>query len=55
MDIAAETVVFERPKPKPVTSNRSKFKFEDVFQVHRVREWPEGLSLRREDMYEDRF
>ena len=31
-----------------------KLDFDEFWPVHSAGSWPEGLSLRREDMYEDR-
>ena len=50
VDMGTEMVVFRREHPKP-----SKTPLLDaIWPPRSVGEWPEGLSLRREDMYEDR-
>ena len=51
VDMETETVVFKR---EDATVDRSLFDLDVVFPVHHIDAWPEGLSLRREDMYEDR-
>ena len=52
IDMKGEMVVFERPRPAP---NPSVKRGKMDFPVHHVDVWPEGLSLRREDIYEDRI
>ena len=51
VDMEAETLSFKpgRPPQAPPT-----FNIDAVWPVRSVGAWPEGLSLRREDMYEDR-
>ena len=52
IDMKGEMVVFERPRPAPKPPvKRGKIDF----PVHHVDAWPEGLSLRREDIYEERI
>ena len=36
------------------TGPARKFNLDEILPPRSVGEWPEGLSLRREDMYEDR-
>lgn len=51
VDMADETLVFRRKQLQP-----SKTPLLDaIWPPRSVGEWPEGLSLRREDMYEDRI
>ena len=50
VDMAGETLVFRR---KQATASKTPL-LDKILPVHSVGEWPEGLSLRREDMYEDR-
>ena len=50
VDMAAETLLFRR-KPTEAVSRPS---LDEVWPVHSAGAWPEGLSLRREDLYEDR-
>lgn len=45
VDLKAETLVFKR---------KHKFDLNEVWPAISTGEWPEGLSLRREDIYEDR-
>ena len=51
VDLEAETLTFmpgQRPKFAPTLN------LDEVWPVRSVGAWPEGLSLRREDMYDDR-
>ncbi len=50
VDMEAETLMFRR---KPRTTRQ--FNLDDVWPARSVGKWPEGLSLRREDLYEDRI
>ena len=50
VDMEAETLLFRR---KPRTTRQ--FDLDDVWPARSVGKWPEGLSLRREDLYEDRI
>ncbi len=52
VDIAAETLLF-RPKKRPNAAH--KFDLSVLLPPHDFGPWPEGLSLRREDMYDDRI
>ena len=52
VDMGAETLVF---RPKTHAKPRRKFNLDEVLPVHPTAIWPKGLSLRREDMYEDRI
>ena len=52
VDMEAEKLVFVKlngPEDIP------KFNLDEIWPPISVGEWPEGLSLRREDMYEDRI
>ena len=44
----------ETPPHQKDASPARKFNLDEVLPVHYGGKWPEGLSLRREDMYEDR-
>ncbi|MCY4652257.1 MAG: hypothetical protein OXC95_03745 [Dehalococcoidia bacterium] len=48
VDMNAETLSFRRLKPSKTPL------LDDIWPVRSMGAWPEGLSLRREDMYEDR-
>ncbi len=52
VDMEAETVLF-RPKKRPRTLTATNL--DEVWPPRDFGPWPEGLSLRREDMYEDRI
>ena len=52
VDMDAETLVL-RPKKRPEPARR--FNLDRDWPPHPTAVWPEGLSLRREDMYEDRI
>ena len=47
----AETLILKRMRPPP----KRKLDLDAVWPVHSVGAWPEGLSLSREDIYEDRL
>ena len=49
VDMDAETLSFKRRK-----SSKTPL-LDEIWPVRSVGKWPEGLSLRREDLYEDRF
>lgn len=52
VDPVAETLVFRWKEP---AKTKPKRRLEDVWPAHPTARWPEGgLSLRREDIYEDR-
>lgn len=51
VNIEAETLVFRR-KPTEAVRNLT---LDDFWPVHPTAVWPEGLSLRREDIYEERI
>ena len=51
VDMDAETVRFWR-KDSPAARSRT---LDEIWPVHSVGVWPESLSLRREDLYEDRI
>lgn len=54
VNILSETLTLSREGAEPLRKdNRPQFILDDVLPVHHA-EWPEGLSLRREDMYADR-
>ena len=48
VDMNAETLSFRRRK-SPKTPL-----LDEIWPTHSVKTWPEGLSLRREDMYDER-
>lgn len=50
VDMNAETLVLRRKPKEPVRRPT----LDEVIPVHYAGGWPEGLSLRREDIYEDR-
>ncbi len=50
VDMEAETLLFRRMHPKPVP----RLPLDEAWPVHPTALWPEGLSLRREDLYGDR-
>ena len=52
VDMEAETLLF-RPKKRPRVLTASNL--DEVWPPRDFGPWPEGLSLRREDMYEDRI
>ena len=52
VDMDTETLLLRRRKRPETIRRRS---LDDVWPVHRAGGWPEGLSLRREDIYEDRI
>ncbi len=51
VDMDSETLLLrKRDRPEAVR----KVSLDEVWPVHPTARWPEGLSLRREDIYEDR-
>ena len=50
VDLRGETLLFRR-SPSVAASRPS---FDEAWPVHSAGTWPEGLSLRREDIYEER-
>ena len=50
VDMDSETLLFRRTYPKPI----ERLSLDEIWPVHATARWPEGLSLRREDIYEDR-
>ena len=50
VDMDGETLLFRRTNPKPV----HRPSLDEAWPVHPTAVWPEGLSLRREDLYEER-
>ena len=50
VDMDAETLLLRR---RPSETPR-KLELDELWPVHRVGTWPAGLSLRREDLYEER-
>ena len=56
VDMSAGTLVFIRKiSALTSTADRSRFNLDEVLPVHHAGAWPEGLSLRREDMYRERI
>ena len=51
VDMDAERLVL-RPRERPEA--RRTLSLDDLWPVHRAGEWPADLSLRREDLYDDR-
>ena len=52
VDMEAETLLLRR---REHTQSARKVNLDEVWPVHPTAVWPEGLSLRREDIYEDRI
>ncbi len=50
VDMEAETLLFRRTRPEPPPRPS----LDEAWPVHPTAVWPEGLSLRREDLYEER-
>ena len=50
VNMDTETLLFRRTHPKPVRRPP----LDEVWPIHPTAVWPKGLSLRREDLYEDR-
>ena len=50
VDMEAETLLFRRTEPSSVP----RLPLDVAWPVHPTAVWPEGLSLRREDFYEER-
>ncbi len=50
VDMDAETLLFRRRHPEP----EARPSLDEAWPVHPTAVWPEGLSLRREDLYEER-
>ena len=51
VDMDAETLLLRRKRPNAL----GKLSLDEVWPVHPTAVWPEGLSLRREDIYKDRI
>ena len=51
VDMEAETLVLRRTRPRPERT----LDLDELLPVHRAGAWPQGLSLRREDIYDDRL
>ena len=51
VDMDAEELLFRRKRPMPVP----RLPLDEAWPVHPTAVWPEGLSLSREDLYEDRL
>ena len=51
VDMDAETLLLRRKHPEVVR----RLSLDELWPVHPTARWPEGLSLRREDMYEERM
>ena len=52
VDLVAETLLF---RPKKRSNADRKINLDELLPPHDFGPWPEGLSLRREDMCEDRI
>ena len=52
VDMDGETLLFRRRERPEVVRKPS---LDEIWPVHPTAVWPEGLSLRREDIYEDRI
>ena len=50
VDMDAEALLFRRTHPSPV----ARLPLDQAWPVHPTAVWPEGLSLRREGLYEER-
>ncbi len=50
VDMDGETLLFRRTRPEPMP----RLTLDEAWPVHPTAVWPEGLSLRREDLYEER-
>ena len=50
VDMEGERLVFQREQPQRTGA----IMLDEIWPVHTAGAWPEGLSLSREDMYEDR-
>lgn len=50
VDMDAETLVFRRTHPRRIPRSP----LDEAWPVHSNAVWPEGMSLRREDLYEER-
>lgn len=50
VEMDAETLLFRRTDPRPVL----RLPLDEAWPVHPTAVWPEGLSLRREDLYDER-
>ena len=51
VDMDAETLLLRRKR----SAAARKPSLDDVWPAHPTAVWPEGLSLRRQDIYEDRL
>lgn len=51
VDMDAETLLFRQKPPTPAP----RLPLDEAWPVHPTAVWPEGLSLRREDLYEERL
>jgi len=51
VDMDAEELLFRRTPPEPL----SRLPLDEAWPVHPTAEWPKGLSLRREDLYDERL
>ena len=51
VDMEAETLLFRRKRVEPVGDRT----LDEVWLVHSAGAWPESLSLRREDIYDERM
>ena len=50
VDMEAETLLFRRREPEPIGS----LDLDEFWPVHSAGAWPADLSLRREDIYDER-
>jgi hypothetical protein len=50
VNMDAETLLFRRSHPRP----EARPSLDEAWPVHPTAVWPKGLSLRREDLYEER-
>ena len=50
VDMDAETLLLRRKNPAPART----FSLDEVWPVHHAGAWPKDLSLRREDIYDER-
>ena len=52
VDMNAETLLFRRNGNRKIAHKPS---LDEIWPVHPTKVWPEGISLRREDIYDDRI
>ena len=51
VDMEAETLLFRRREPEPIGN----LDLDELWPVHSVGAWPSDLSLRREEIYDERI